>query len=77
VIHTIAGREAEPAVTAAGELSPKAFQRIAEIVRQEARIELPPSKITLVHSRLSRRLREHRLASFSDYVALVPKSGRR
>jgi chemotaxis protein methyltransferase CheR len=73
VIHTVPGREAEPAIAAAAELPPKAFQRIAEIVRREARIELAPSKITLVHSRLSRRLRERRLTSFGDYVALVQK----
>ena len=73
MIDTVPGRDAEGAISAAGELAPKAFQRIAEIVRQEARIELAPSKITLVHSRLSRRLRERRLASFGDYVALVQK----
>jgi chemotaxis protein methyltransferase CheR len=73
VIHAVPGRESGGAVSASAELAPQAFARIADIVRQEARIELPPSKITLVHSRLSRRLRERRLTSFSDYVALVQR----
>jgi len=47
------------------------FRAIAAIMQQEARIHLAESKVTLVHSRLSRRLREHRLESFRDYVALV------
>jgi chemotaxis protein methyltransferase CheR len=73
MIQVAQGRESGSAVAMAAEIPPKAFQRIAEMVRQEARIELPPSKITLVHSRLSRRLREHRLTSFGDYVALVQR----
>ena len=71
MITAAPGRDSSVAMAA--EIPPKAFQRIADIVRQEARIELPPSKITLVHSRLSRRLREHRLSSFGDYVALVQR----
>ena len=42
------------------------FHAIAAIMRREARIHLAESKVTLVHSRLSRRLREHRLESFRD-----------
>jgi chemotaxis protein methyltransferase CheR len=56
---------------APGELGPAEFRAIAAIMQQEARIHLADAKVTLVHSRLSRRLREHGLARFADYVALV------
>ena len=49
------------------------FRAIAAIMMREARIHLVEAKVTLVHSRLSRRLREHGLASFRDYVALVER----
>ncbi|HWW65173.1 MAG TPA: CheR family methyltransferase [Sphingomonadaceae bacterium] len=66
----------DPGTTAAA-LAPGAtldlpeFRAIAAIMEQEARIHLLESKVTLVHSRLSRRLREHGLTGFDDYVALV------
>lgn len=47
------------------------FAAIARIMMTEARISLPPTKKVLVHSRLSRRLRERRLASFKDYIAFA------
>jgi chemotaxis protein methyltransferase CheR len=47
------------------------FRAIAAILHREARIHLPEGKVTLVHSRLARRLRAHGLASFRDYVSLV------
>jgi chemotaxis protein methyltransferase CheR len=47
------------------------FRAIAAIMHEEARIHLAESKVTLVHSRLSRRLREQGLGSFAAYVALV------
>ncbi|MGN6374338.1 MAG: CheR family methyltransferase [Sphingomonas sp.] len=49
------------------------FAAIADILHSDARISLTEAKQTLVHSRLSRRLREHGLASFRDYVALVER----
>ncbi|QDX25779.1 protein-glutamate O-methyltransferase CheR [Sphingomonas suaedae] len=49
------------------------FAAIARIMMTEARIHLPPTKKVLVHSRLSRRLREHRLASFKDYIAFAER----
>lgn len=54
-----------------GELGPNQFREIAAIMEKDARIHLVEAKATLVHSRLSRRLREHGLTSFSDYLALV------
>jgi len=53
------------------ELTARDFAAIAAIMHQDARIALSPAKTTLVQSRLARRLREHGLARFSDYVALV------
>lgn len=50
-----------------------AFDAIAAIMQREARISLAPSKMTLVQSRLSRRLRQHMLAGFADYVRLVER----
>lgn len=55
------------------ELRPAQFRDIAAIMQREARIHLVEAKMTLVHSRLSRRLREHGLTSFVDYVALVQR----
>jgi chemotaxis protein methyltransferase CheR len=49
------------------------FRAIAAIMQNDARIHLAESKVTLVHSRLARRLREHGLASFRDYVAMVER----
>jgi chemotaxis protein methyltransferase CheR len=54
-----------------GELGPVQFREIAAIMQKEARIHLVEAKATLVHSRLSRRLREHGLTRFADYLALV------
>jgi chemotaxis protein methyltransferase CheR len=47
------------------------FRAIAAMVEQDARIHLVESKATLVHSRLSRRLREHGLTNFAEYLNLV------
>jgi chemotaxis protein methyltransferase CheR len=53
------------------ELTARDFAAIAAIMHEDARISLSEAKTTLVQSRLGRRLREHGLARFSDYVALV------
>jgi chemotaxis protein methyltransferase CheR len=55
----------------APELGPAEFGVVAAIMQSDARIHLSEAKKTLVHSRLSRRLREHGLTSFRDYVRLV------
>lgn len=47
------------------------FAAIAEIMQRDARIHLTTAKITLVQSRLSRRLRMNGLATFRDYLRLV------
>lgn len=67
----LAGGNAAMAASHSAELMPRDFAAIAAIMHQDARIALTEAKTTLVQSRLSRRLREHGLARFSDYVALV------
>jgi chemotaxis protein methyltransferase CheR len=58
-------------VDAVGDLGSADFAAIAGMVHEDSRIELAESKKTLVHSRLSRRLRERGVATFRDYVRLV------
>lgn len=53
------------------ELGAAEFAQIAAVMQKEARIHLTEAKRTLVHSRLSRRLRENGMTTFRDYVALV------
>ena len=70
----VAPRPAAPEATRvvlSGELGPKEFAAIAAIMQSDARIHLVESKATLVHSRLSRRLRDNGISSFKDYVKLV------
>nr|WP_138995793.1 protein-glutamate O-methyltransferase CheR [Sphingomonas sp. PAMC 26621] len=71
----IAGRRPDSAealkAAVSAELGSAEFAAIAEIMQRDARIHLTTGKITLVQSRLSRRLRAHGLASFRDYVRLV------
>lgn len=47
------------------------FAAIAAIMQADARIALADGKVTLVQSRLARRLREHGLATYRDYIELV------
>ncbi len=47
------------------------FDAIAAIMQSDARIHLTDIKKTLVHGRLSRRLRQHGLTSFRDYIRFV------
>jgi chemotaxis protein methyltransferase CheR len=62
-----------PAVASVAQLSPRDLEAVAAIMHSDARIEISPAKSTLVQSRLARRLREHGLERFSDYVALVQR----
>lgn len=71
VIVTPEGRGDASALSSSAELGMAEFRAIAAIMQHEARIHLLESKLTLVHSRLARRLRENGLSSFRDYVALV------
>lgn len=61
------------ALRAAGnaELGRAEFAAIAEIMQRDARIHLTDAKITLVQSRLGRRLRINGLTTFRDYARLI------
>ncbi len=59
------------AAAASAELSASEFAAVAAIMQRDARIHLSSSKMTLVHSRLSRRLRAREVPSFRDYLKLV------
>lgn len=49
-------------------LTPADFERVRQLIYQRAGISLHAGKQAMVYSRLSRRLRETRHASFSDYL---------
>ena len=51
-----------------GELSSGSFSRLAKYITAELGIKMPESKLTMVHSRLLRRVRELDLRSVEDYV---------
>ncbi|TFI59594.1 protein-glutamate O-methyltransferase CheR [Sphingomonas parva] len=67
------GRPTAPEAAGANgaELGSTEFAAIAAIMQSDARIHLAPGKVTLVQSRLNRRVRKHGLDSFKDYVKLV------
>jgi chemotaxis protein methyltransferase CheR len=52
-------------------LRPADFAAIAAIMQSDAKIHLSDAKMTLVQSRLARRLRQHGVGSFRDYVELL------
>ncbi|WP_443026282.1 CheR family methyltransferase [Sphingomonas sp. CCH5-D11] len=64
---------ADPIAAGSPPLGDAEFRAIAAIMQDEARIHLSDAKTTLVHSRLSRRLREQGLGNFQEYVRLVQK----
>lgn len=54
-------------------ISDREFVLFRQLMREVAGVDLSDSKKHLVSGRLSRRLREHRLGSFSDYYQLVSR----
>jgi chemotaxis protein methyltransferase CheR len=55
-------------------LSPADFDRIRQLIYQRAGISLHAGKQAMVYSRLSRRLRDTRHASFSDYLSWLERT---
>mgnify|MGYP002654219760 CR=1 FL=1 len=53
------------------DLSRAEFAEIADIMQVEARIHMPPHKITLVQSRLARRVRRLNLTTWRSYIDQV------
>lgn len=49
------------------------FERVRKLIYEHAGISLSPAKHDMVYSRLARRLRETRLHSFGDYLALLER----
>lgn len=54
-----------------GAFSDADFNRVTALIHRETGILITHAKKSMLVSRLSRRLRHHGLASFSDYVALL------
>jgi chemotaxis protein methyltransferase CheR len=50
------------------------FERIRKLIYDHAGLSLSDSKRQLVYSRVGRRLREHNLNRFSDYLALLERN---
>ncbi len=65
--------EPPPRTTLAEEmvLSDREFRRIAAMLYEDSGIHLPEGKVSLVHSRLCKRLRVLGMESFRDYVDLI------
>lgn len=61
----------EPRSRAKPQLDDKAFKRIATIASLDAGLDIAPSKMAMVHTRLARRLRTLGLASYEDYCTLI------
>jgi chemotaxis protein methyltransferase CheR len=59
-------------------LSPKCFARMAQLVRSELGIKMPESKVSMIESRLLRRIRELGLQSMEEYTEYLfsPENGR-
>ena len=49
------------------------FERVRKLIYAHAGISLSPAKQDMVYSRLARRLRETRLKTFGDYLALLER----
>ncbi|MDE2564471.1 MAG: chemotaxis protein CheR [Burkholderiales bacterium] len=57
------------------EFDDRDFERVRALIHQRAGISLNAGKQAMVYSRLSRRLRETRHASFADYLAWLESRG--
>ncbi len=61
----------DPGSTASGQMSEAHFKLIAALAYDEAGLVFPPSKASLVRSRINRRLRALNMSDFSTYCAFV------
>jgi chemotaxis protein methyltransferase CheR len=52
------------------------FERVRKLIYEHAGISLSPTKQDMVYSRLARRLRETRLKSFGEYLALLERGNK-
>ncbi len=70
IAHTPTAREDQEF-----KLAPAEFERVRRLIYRHAGISLHAGKQAMVYSRLSRRLRELGLSSFTGYLDLLEKSG--
>ena len=68
-----ARKREEPLVDGEFPLTKDDFQRIVEVARSDAGIDLCEAKASLVYSRLTKRLRTLRLQSFKSYCELLSR----
>ncbi len=68
--HHAARRPGSPG-RARPKLDQKAFERIAAIALADAGLDIAPSKMAMVHTRLARRLRALGLADYEAYCSLI------
>ncbi|HEY9250764.1 MAG TPA: protein-glutamate O-methyltransferase CheR [Rariglobus sp.] len=55
-------------------LSPQCFHRLAELITRRLGIKMPDNKISMLQSRLQRRLRALGLASYDEYMTYLLQS---
>ena len=65
--------EISEAIPAPGKMTPKDFKMFRALIHQKTGIWLRDGKEVMLSSRLSRRLREHEMTSFSEYYGYVSK----
>jgi chemotaxis protein methyltransferase CheR len=58
-------------LTSSPDLSPEDFRRVRRIAYERAGLAIPNGKEGLVRSRVAKRLRDRRIASFSEYLDVV------
>ncbi|HYW50321.1 MAG TPA: CheR family methyltransferase, partial [Gemmatimonadaceae bacterium] len=61
-------------IGSAPHLTPEDFQRVRRIAYERAGLAIPAGKEGLVRSRVSKRLRERRIASFGSYLDVVERA---
>lgn len=68
VVRLPTEKRSAPLVTGEFAFSAADFHEIADLLKNEAGIDLPESKATLVYSRLTKRLRALGISTFSEYL---------
>lgn len=58
------------------EYTDRDFTRVRQLIHAHAGISLSPSKCEMVYSRLARRLRDHGIDRFCDYIDLLEREDR-
>ncbi|MGB8169333.1 MAG: CheR family methyltransferase [Chthoniobacteraceae bacterium] len=64
-----------PVVSSAVTLDRRRFNRLSELITRELGIRMPPAKLTMLQSRLQRRMRELQMRSLDEYEAHLFEAG--